>query len=98
MIISTIFNGEQKKFHWYWLPLIYKHQECEFYIEASRGFIYPKDIKNLKVNEVLPKDGPILTVTMDKVPTYIAMIKLQEQKKSWRGTSDDLNAKFYEVQ
>ena len=95
MIIHTKFNGEQKKFHWYWLPLIYKHQECQFYIDGD--FIYPKDIKNLHVNEEVPGNGPILNVTMDKVPTYIAMIKLQEQKKSWRGTSDDLNVKFYEV-
>ena len=48
MNIVTKFDISQKKFHHYWLPLMYKHQECTFYITASHGFIYPKDLNNLK--------------------------------------------------
>ena len=35
MNIVTVFNGKQKNFHMYWLPLIYKHQEVMFYIQED---------------------------------------------------------------
>jgi len=95
MNIYVKFNGEQKKFHWYWLPLIYKHQECTFYFEGD--FTYPKDIKNLRVNAEIDTKGPTLYCPMDRVPTYYAMVVLTGKKSSWTGTTNDLNAPFYEV-
>ena len=97
MVIETHFDGNQKKFHHYWLPLIYKHQECEFHVTASRGFTYPKDIANLKVNHIGNKKGPVLKCPMNKVPTYKAMIVLQQKKQGWSGTDEDLGERFYEV-
>ncbi len=97
MKIVTEFNGEQKKFHWYWLPLMYKHQECEFYVHAPRGFVYPKDVKNLKVNEVPRSKGPTLRCPMNRVPTYIAMVEFTKKKPDWDGTHEDLGERFYEV-
>lgn len=97
MKIVTEFNGEQKKFHWYWLPLIYKHQEVTFYVQAPRGFIYPKDIKNLKVNEVTGDQGPILNCPMNRVPTYRAMEQFAKKDGKWKGTHEDLGERFYEV-
>lgn len=97
MNIVTVFNGKQKNFHMYWLPLIYKHQEVMFYIQAPRGFIYPKDIKNLKVNEIPNTKGPTLKCEMSELPTYRAMEVLTKQKNNWTGTPKDLDARFYEV-
>lgn len=97
MKIVTVFDGQQKKFHWYWLPLIYKHQEVTFYVQAPRGFIYPKDIKNLKVNEIAGGKGPILKCPMNRVPTYRAMEKFSKMGKDWNGSDTELNERFYEV-
>ena len=94
MVIKTTFDGNQKKFHWYWLPLIYKHGECTFFVDGD--FVFPKDISNLKVNAE-PKGGPFLECPMNLVPTYSAMIELQSKPKNWRGTNLDLKSKFYKV-
>lgn len=97
MRIVTEFDGKQQRFHYYWLPLIYKHNECQFYIQAPRGFVYPKDIKNLKVNEVPSGKGPTLRCPMNLVPTYIAMERFGKKKSDWDGTPEDLGERFYEV-
>ena len=47
MVITLKFNGEQQLFHYYWLPLMYKHNECKFIVEdKTTKMIYPKDIDN----------------------------------------------------
>lgn len=98
MNIVTRFDISQKKFHWYWLPLIYKHQDCEFYITAARGFIYPKDLKNLKVNQTKHRKGhATLDCPMNLVPTYRAMEQLNKKNSDWYGTHEDLGEKFYEI-
>lgn len=95
MNIVTEFNGNQKKFHWYWLPLIYKHQECTFYIKGE--FVFPRDVSNIKVNAEPPKGGPTLTIPMDQVPTYRAMLELASLPEDWKGNHIDLGQRFYEV-
>jgi len=95
VVIITTFEGNQKAFHHYWLPLIYKHQECEFRISGK--FVYPKDLKNLKVNSVDENGGPILKCPIDKVPMYRGMIELQKKNKNWIGTPEDLGDWFYDV-
>ena len=95
MVIITTFEGNQKAFHHYWLPLIYKHQECEFRISGK--FVYPKDLKNLKVNSVDENGGPILKCPINKVPMYRGMIELQKKNKNWIGTPEDLGDWFYDV-
>ena len=97
MKIVTEFNGNQKHFHWYWLPLMYKHQEVSFYVQAPHKFIYPKDVKNLKINEVPKGDGPTLNCPMNLLPTYRAMEQFAKKKKDWTGTPEDLGERFYEV-
>ena len=97
MVIITTFNGIQKMFHTYWLPLMYKHQECDFYVTGK--FVYPRDLPNLKINktDVENLKGPILKCPMEKIPTYIAMIKLQSMKPNWIGTPEELGERFYEL-
>lgn len=97
MKIVTTFEGNQKHFHWYWLPLMYKHQEVTFYVQAPHKFIYPKDVKNLKINEVPKGDGPTLNCPMNLLPTYRAMEQFAKKKKDWTGTPEDLGERFYEV-
>ena len=97
MKIVTEFNGQQKYFHWYWLPLIYKHQEVTFYVQAPRGFIYPKDIKNLKVNEIAKGKGPTLNCPMNLVPTYRAMEQFAKKHPTWTGSPEELGEKFYDI-
>ena len=95
MVIVSSFDGNQKKFHSYWLPLMYKHQECEFHVSGK--FVFPSDLKNLHVNKVEHGKGPVLKCPMDKVPTYKAMIELQNKSPKWIGTPEELGEKFYEV-
>lgn len=94
MVIVTEFKGDQKSFHHYWCPLMYKHQECSFYIKGE--FIYPKDLKNLHVNKE-PKGGPILNCPIDKIPQYRGMIELQKKDKNWKGTEKDIGDWFYDL-
>lgn len=94
MVIVTEFKGDQKSFHHYWCPLMYKHQECQFYIKGE--FVFPKDIKNLHVNEE-PKGGPILHCPIEKIPQYRGMIELQKKEKNWSGTPEDIGDWFYSV-
>ena len=94
MVIQTVFDGKQKKFHTYWLPLMYKHQECEFHVEGK--FVYPKDVKNLKVG-ISSATGPTLKCPMNKIPTYKAMIELAKKPKEWIGTPEDLGVMFYDI-
>jgi len=65
-------------FHHYWLPLIYKHQECKFFVEGDiEKMIYPKDVPNLHVTKKVNKDNmkkPIMYCNIDQVPTYKTMI------------------------
>jgi len=100
MMIITQFEGKQKIFHHYWLPLIYKHNECQFCVEdTTRKFAYPKDIKNLQVVTDLNKvklKGPVLYCPMNKLPTYKAMINLQQMAPGEYKVKD-VHAKFYEV-
>ena len=95
MKIVTEFDGEQKKFHWYWLPLMYKHQDCQFFVKGD--FIYPKDVPNLKVNQEPSGKGPTLRCPMNRVPTYRAMAEFVKKKPDWDGTHEDLGERFYEV-
>lgn len=94
MVIVTEFKGDQKSFHHYWCPLMYKHQECQFYVKGE--FIYPKDLKNLHVNQE-PKGGPILNCPIDKIPQYRGMIELQKKEKNWSGSHEDIGDWFYSV-
>lgn len=94
MVIVTEFKGDQKSFHHYWCPLMYKHQECSFYIKGE--FIYPRDLKNLHVNKE-PKGGPILNCPIDKIPQYRGMIELQKKDKNWKGTEKDIGDWFYDL-
>tara|TARA_B100002019_G_scaffold59522_2_gene51026 strand:- start:2529 stop:2822 length:294 start_codon:yes stop_codon:yes gene_type:complete len=97
MVIITEYKGNQKKFHWYWLPLICKHQEVKFFVKASSDFIYPKDIKNLNVNQPVSGKGPTLICPIDKIPTYRAMEQLTKKDKNWKGTPEDLGERFYDA-
>lgn len=94
MVIVTEFKGDQKSFHHFWCPLMYKHQECSFYIKGE--FIFPKDLKNLHINKE-PKGGPILNCPIDYIPTYKAMIELQAKPKGWNGDHVKLGAPFYDT-
>ena len=95
MVIVSSFDGNQKKFHSYRLPLMYKHQECEFHISGK--FVHPSDLKNLHVNRIEHGKGPILKCPMNMVPTYRAMIELQRKNPKWIGTPEELGEVFYEV-
>lgn len=95
MVIITTFEGDQKSFHHYWLPLMYKHQECEFHVSGK--FVFPKDLKNLKVNAVETGSGPVLKCPIHKLPTYRAMIELQKKNKDWIGTDEDIGDWFYSI-
>ena len=77
MNIVVKYNGKQKLFHHYWLPLIYKHNECRFYVEDKNdSLIYPSGIPNLKVVIDISKEklkGKTLYCNIYKVPTYKTM-------------------------
>ena len=77
MNIVIKYNGKQKLFHHYWLPLIYKHNECRFYVEDKNdSLIYPSGIPNLKVVIDISKEklkGKTLYCNIYKVPTYKTM-------------------------
>ena len=77
MNIVIKYNGKQKLFHHYWLPLIYKHNECMFYVEDKNdSLIYPSGIPNLKVVIDISKEklkGKTLYCNIYKVPTYKTM-------------------------
>lgn len=99
MVIVTEFKGDQKSFHYYWCPLMYKHQECQFYIKSEfqkKPLIFPKDLKNLHVNKE-PKGGPMLDCPIDKIPQYRGMIELQKKEKNWKGTEKDIGDWFYDL-
>ena len=50
MVITLKFEGQQQLFHYYWLPLMYKHNECKFIVEdKTTKMIYPNDVDNLEV-------------------------------------------------
>lgn len=87
MVIITQFSGksDQKKFHHFWLPLIYKHNECTFIVEQTTAeqLVYPTGIKNLKVVKSHTDQaykGPVLFCPLDKIPTYKNMVDLQASK------------------
>ena len=88
MNIVIKYNGRQKLFHHYWLPLIYKHPECTFYVEDKNGsIICPSGIPNIKMVIDISKQklkGKTLYCDIDKVPTYKTM-------------TDFSNNVFYEV-
>ena len=45
MVITLKFEGQQQLFHYYWLPLMYKHNECKFIVEdKTTKMIYPNDV------------------------------------------------------
>ena len=77
MNIVIKYDGRQKLFHHYWLPLIYKHGECKFYVEdKSSSIIYPSGINNLRVVIDISKEkisGKTLYCDINKVPTYKTM-------------------------
>jgi len=102
MVIITTYVGDQKEFNRFWCPLMYKHQECKFFISGGPKFVYPKDLNNLHVNSTLhivgQKEGPILKCPIEKIPTYRGMIELQKKEKSWIGGVAELGDKwFYDV-
>tara|TARA_B100001175_G_scaffold296414_1_gene285322 strand:- start:865 stop:1197 length:333 start_codon:yes stop_codon:yes gene_type:complete len=101
MVILTKYTGYQLEFTRYWPPLMYKHQECQFIvIDPFNKLWYPKDLKNLEVvndwDDIKSWKGPMLECPINKLPTYKAMIVLQN-KKSGNFTPDNLGAKFYKV-
>ena len=59
------------------MPLIYKHNECRFYVEDKNdSLIYPSGIPNLKVVIDISKEklkGKTLYCNIYKVPTYKTM-------------------------
>ena len=59
------------------MPLIYKHNECRFYVEDKNdSIIYPSGIPNLKVVIDISKEklqGKTLYCDIHKVPTYKTM-------------------------
>ena len=98
MVIISTFVGDQKLFNRVWCPLMYKHQECQFYITAGPKFVYPKDLQNLHINSGLnigQKDGPILKCPIELIPTYRGMIELQSKPSTWIGRQDDLGIDFF---
>ena len=97
MVITLKFEGQQQIFHYYWLPLMYKHNECKFIVEdKTTKMIYPKDVDNLEVvtniNNVKLRQ-PVLHCKMNKVPTYKTMVDLQAKRA---GEYEDFG-KYYEV-
>ena len=97
MVITLKFEGQQQLFHYYWLPLMYKHNECKFIVEdKTTKMIYPNDVDNLEVvtniNNVKLRQ-PILRCKMNKVPTYRTMIEFQKKKS---GEYENLG-EYYEV-
>ena len=69
MNIVIKYNGRQKLFHHYWLPLIYKHNECTFYVEDKNGsMIYPSGIRNLKVIIDINKENLKVVVELNLLP------------------------------
>ena len=74
MVIISTYVGDQKHFNRHWCPLMYKHQECQFYITAGPNLVYPKDLKNLHINSGLhitgQSDGPILKCPIASVPLH----------------------------
>ena len=76
MKILLKFDGRQQMFHYYWLPLIYKHSECAFFVEDKSGkLITPNGIKNLKVisdfKSLNVNDAKLCYI--DEIPTYKTM-------------------------
>ena len=84
MVITLKFEGQQQLFHYYWLPLMYKHNECKFVVEdKTNKIIYPRDIDNLQVVANINNfklRQPILHCKMNKVPTYKTMIEFQKKQ------------------
>tara|TARA_B100002019_G_C21268311_1_gene600677 strand:- start:1559 stop:1864 length:306 start_codon:yes stop_codon:yes gene_type:complete len=101
MVIVTEFEGDQKKFHFFWLPLIYKHNECNFVVKDKTGkMIFPGGITNLKVVDPdykLRQGNVILKCPINKIPTYKAMVDLQNIKSAKTITPEELGSMFYEV-
>ena len=103
MVIISTYVGDQKDFNQHWCPLMYKHQECQFYITAGPNLVYPKDLKNFHLNSGLhitgQKDGPILKCPIERIPTYRGMIELQKKPTSWIGRPEDLGEEvlFYDL-
>jgi len=98
VVITLKYNGDQKRFHHYWLPLVYKHGECTFVVhDESNKLIYPKDAKNLKINQNHDK-GPIMHCVAEKIPTYRAMVVFQKKPKNWKGDWSDLGEMFYDIE
>tara|TARA_B100000927_G_scaffold274573_1_gene253897 strand:- start:329 stop:640 length:312 start_codon:yes stop_codon:yes gene_type:complete len=97
MVITLKFDGQQQLFHYYWLPLMYKHNECKFIVEdKTTKMIYPKDVPNLEVISNINNvkiTQPILHCQMNKVPTYKSMIEFQKKKA---GEYESLG-EYYEV-
>ena len=97
MVITLTFEGQQQLFHYYWLPLMYKHNECKFIVEdKTTKMIYPNDVGNLEVvtniNNIKLRQ-PILHCEINKVPTYKTMIEFQKKKS---GEYENLG-EYYEV-
>lgn len=101
MVIITEFEGDQRKFHHFWLPLIYKHQECNFVVkDKTDRMIFPAGIKNLKVvnpDYNVRAGQVVLECPINKVPTYKAMVDLQNIKSAKTITPEELGSMFYEV-
>ena len=101
MVILIEFEGEQRKFHHFWLPLIYKHQECNFVVkDKTDNMIFPAGITNLKVvnpDYKLRTGNVVLKCPFNKIPTYKAMVDLQNIKTAKTITPEELGSMFYEV-
>ena len=97
MVITLKFEGQQQLFHYYWLPLMYKHNECKFIVEdKTTTMIYPNDVNNLEVvtniNNIKLRQ-PVFHCEINKVPTYKTMIEFQKKKV---GEYENLG-EYYEV-
>jgi len=97
MVIISTFAGDQKAFNRAWCPLMYKHQECQFFITAGPTLVRPKDLNNLHVNAIDVPSGPILKCSIDIIPTYRGMIELQKKSKDWIGSEKDLGEHYFYV-
>ena len=95
--IVTEFNGDNKVFSMYWLPLIFKHGEVEFIVRDTGGLV-ALSVPNLKVLKTTlteavrsAKNDFVFITDMSAVPTYETMVYLTGNK----GKNTMVNPKWH---